>query len=34
MFASLVDFSVIIGGVTLFGLIGAALGLAERFLGR
>lgn len=27
------ELAVILGGVTLFGLVGAALALAERFLG-
>ncbi len=33
MFAAPVDFATVIGGITLLGLIGAALGLIERFLG-
>lgn len=32
MFAAIVDFQTIIGGVFLLALIGASLGLAERFL--
>ncbi len=33
MFASPADFSAVIGGVVFFGLLGAGLGLLERFLG-
>jgi hypothetical protein len=32
MFAAVIDFQTVIGGVVLFGLIGAALALGERFL--
>lgn len=33
MFASPVDFAQVVQGVLFFGLLGAALGLLERFLG-
>ncbi len=33
MFAAPIDFATVISGVTLLGLVGAALGLVERFLG-